>query len=704
MKKLLLITLCVAILATTSGMAMDIKKEEAAKVAVNAYFEKMNKYADGIAFYDVSIINEYTRYADGVPAFYAFDFAGGGFMIISAEDAFTPIIGYSHKGEFPKGEHAYVYASFLQEYVDQINYIRDNDVKAEPAIAQEWDYYLTGDIANLDISKDGKDIDPLLTNLWNQDDPYNLDCPEDPDGPGGHAYVGCVGTAMAMIMHYYGYPLTGENDHCYTPTTHPEYGELCVDFGTTTYQWTGMKDQIDGTYPWPVTEISYHCAVSVNMDFGPDGSGTQSELVASRAGYFFNYDNAEFKNKVNFTMTDWKNMLYAELDAMHPVYYSGCSASGCHAFVCDGYQGSDFHFNFGWSGSGNGFYTLYNVGGYSSFQKMVRYFYPTDPAYPYHASGQTVIKHFSGQFTDGSGPIEDYLSNTEASWLIDPQTENDSVSDITIKFIDFNLGSGDYVRIYDGETTSAPMLGEFTGNTLPGQLTTTGNKLLVTLSSDGSGNGSGFKAEYSSDFPSYCGSGSINEYTAPLGSFGDGSGSFYYTPGDFCLFRIEPPSANTITITFTEFETEEGQDKLEVYDGGSLVDTYSGNDIPDPIVITSGKADLRWTTSKLNNMQGWELEYEIDNVGVEEPEAFTQLDIFPNPASGILNINFRLEDSQSVELQLVNITGESVYSETLTNVAGEISNSIDISKFAKGIYILNLTSARGHVNKKVIIK
>jgi hypothetical protein len=53
--------------------------------------------------------------------------------------------------------------------------------------------------------------------------------------------------------------------------------------------------------------------------------------------------------------------LRSELDAGRPIYYHGFGSGG-HAFNVDGYQGNDFfHFNWGWSGSYNGYYYLDNL-------------------------------------------------------------------------------------------------------------------------------------------------------------------------------------------------------------------------------------------------------------------------------------------------------------------------------------------------------
>ena len=701
MKKNLLLILSLVIFVCSSGMAKELTKEEARKVAINAYFEKMNQYGIGISYEEVVITYEYSRVYNDAVAFYAFDFTAGGFIIISGDDVYTPVIGYSLTGEFPKGEHAYVYASFLQGYVDQIAYIRENNIQAEDAITAEWKHLLTNEVSSLNTFRDPKDVDPLLTTMWNQDSPYNLMCPEDAGGSGGHVYVGCVATAMSMIMHYYRYPINGTGDHCYTPGN-PAYGIQCADFENTFYQWNGMMDNINSKNPWPIAELGYHCAVSVNMNFGPNGSGSYSYIVPSRLNAFWRYNSAQHLEKSNYTQTSWIALLKSEIDMDRPLYYSGQSGSGGHAFVCDGYQGTDFHFNFGWSGYGNGYYSLGNVGGFYIDQACVRYFIPSDPNYPYFASGLEVITHTSGQFTDGSGPIEDYEPNTDASWLIDPQTAEDSITDITLYFVDFDLGTGDYLRIYDGETTGAPLLGEYTGSSLPSQHTSTGNKLLVTMNSDGSGNGSGFKAEFYAHFPSYCSG--LLELTDPVGTFDDGSGSFHYGPGATCMFKIVPPNAGDITVQFNYFETQADVDLVKIFDGNSPLGTFSGSDIPGPFTCTNGSVFITFSSNSTISFPGWEISYEIDNVSVDEQEIFSQLAVYPNPANDALNVNFRLEQNQNVEMRLVNITGEAVYTNVLSNVTGEISNRIDVSMLAKGIYILNLTSSEGTVNKKVVIR
>ena len=58
-------------------------------------------------------------------------------------------------------------------------------------------------------------------------------------------------------------------------------------------------------------------------------------------------------------------MVKGELDKQHPIMYGGASDEGGHSFICDGYDdyndatnGNYFHFNWGWSGSNDGWYRL----------------------------------------------------------------------------------------------------------------------------------------------------------------------------------------------------------------------------------------------------------------------------------------------------------------------------------------------------------
>ncbi|MBU2651582.1 MAG: C10 family peptidase [Bacteroidetes bacterium] len=700
MKTRLFIVLLTAFLLGQSVQSKEVSLMDAKKAAINYYYERVNQYGDGIDYKTIEITNIFVRENNGLPVYYAFDLKDGGFIIISGDDAYTPVIGYSYKGSFPSHDQAYVYASFMQGYADMIEYIREKSIVADETTAQSWATLLTDDISTLNTEGGNRDVAPLADFiLWDQNDPYNLMAPADAAGPGGHCYAGCVATAMSMIMYYYRYPTNGTNDHTYSC---PPYGNLSADFENTYYQWDGMQDEIDNHYPMPIAELQYHCGVSVNMQFSPSGSGSYSYMVPNRLDVFWRYEDAQYLEKSNYSQTAWINLLKAEIDLSRPLYYSGSSTGGGHAFLCDGYQGDEFHFNFGWSGSGNGFYTLSNVGGFYIGQACVRNFYPSDPDYPYYAEGAHTITHMSGSFTDGSGPIDDYINNQSASWLIDPQNGEDSVTNIKVSFTQFDLASGDYVRVYDGPTTSDPLLGEFTGSTLPSMVTSTGNKVLVTFDSDASGVAKGFTAAFETTSPVWCVG--LTQLEDVSGTFDDGSGSFYYNNGATCMWRIQPQYASVITLYFNSFDTEEGYDVMKIFDGSTQIASFSGSDVPDPVEATSGSMFVTWSSNSWINGPGWEVYYEINNVGVEEPGVINDFLVFPNPARNELNIAFNQNSTDDVVIRLMSMTGEVVIEQAYYSINGVFDQNIDLSQIAGGVYILTVTNSTGMKTEKIVIE
>ena len=58
-------------------------------------------------------------------------------------------------------------------------------------------------------------------------------------------------------------------------------------------------------------------------------------------------------------------------------------------------------------------------------------------------AAQKIYHSRSGSITDGSGPVQNYMNNNTAYWLIDPQTIYDSITSITLTFAEFDLLEGD---------------------------------------------------------------------------------------------------------------------------------------------------------------------------------------------------------------------------------------------------------------------
>lgn len=85
-------------------------------------------------------------------------------------------------------------------------------------------------------------------------------------------------------------------------------------------------------------------------------------------------------------------------------------------------------------------------------------------------------------------------------------------------------------------------------------------------------------------------------------------------------------------------------------------------------------------------------------VGVEENEANISLNVYPNPANNIANVNFSITESADVLIEVINLTGAKVASFNKGNLAaGNYNHQLEVNNFAAGVYMVNVV-ANGQVN------
>jgi len=700
---LFLITL---LLFVSSAFAKKVELKEAQQIATKFYNQKYVLTNPG-SVAGFNITETFVNNENNEAVTYIFNFDNNGYIIIPADDRIYPVVGFSFESKYNQETIPDNALYVINQFGKQVTYVRETDYTATAEVENAWSNLRSAETDDLSFLGNVRDMEPMVNCLWNQDDPYNAMCPADPNGPGGHAYAGCVATAMSMIMYHWRYPQQGTGSHSYYASG---YGTQTANFGATTYDFDGMVGSSDNTYNEMIALLQYHCGVSVDMMYSANGSGAYSpDVVPAIKNYFGYASNAQILYKGN--VTTWKAYLTQQMDLEQPVYYSGQDNSGGHAFVVDGYQqqvdDTYYHFNFGWSGSGNGFFLVSDAGGFNQSNAMIRNFIPDPNKYPFTPPQLETLTWFNGTIEDCSGPKADYANDLNCQWLISPQTEIDSVSYIKLTFERFETESNmDFVRVYDGETTDAPLLGEYSGSNLPAAVSSTGNKMLVVFNSNESGTANGWMATYKAYMPTWCTG--MQNYTEPEGSFDDGSANFQYNNNSVCMWRIQPLYAYSTTLYFDYLDTEAGADVVKVYNlaNQQLLATVSGNQVPDPIVSPSGQFFITFNTNSNVRGQGWKISYASSNVGINEAEMATlsNLNIYPNPASKQLNLAFVAQNTSSVSISLSNVAGMKVYNQTISNHSENYTQTIDVSSFPKGMYFINIRSENGNVIRKIVIE
>jgi hypothetical protein len=288
-----------------------------------------------------------------IAGYYVFNYSNSSFVIIAGDDASKPILGYSFENKFDATNIPESAIYWLNNYKQEINYIVNNGITQTPKIKEEWDEINSKNSYKYKIQAG---VTPLVKSKWSQSPYYNDLCPYD-ERAKTRAVTGCVATAMAQIMRYWGYPTMGSGFHSYT---HPLYGTLSANFAATYYDWNNMPDALSGPN-LPVATLMYHCGVSVDMGYGVGGSGAAGSIVVAPALIqYFNYSSSlSIKDRNSYSYTDWTNLLKEELLFGRPIYYQGYGNVGGHAFVCDGFNdGNFFHFNWGWGGASDGYFLI----------------------------------------------------------------------------------------------------------------------------------------------------------------------------------------------------------------------------------------------------------------------------------------------------------------------------------------------------------
>lgn len=285
---------------------------------------------------------------------------GKGFVIIAADDCVTPILAYSYDNNFVTDNLPPNLKDWLDSYSEQIRIAVEMKMSSTDEIKADWN--CLREQKNLPIKSETQ-VNPLITSTWDQVNPYCYYCPYN-SFYSQYTHTGCVATAMAQIMNYWGHPVHGYgfNEYYCFP-----YGMQSANFGNTYYDWNNMLDDYSGSYNTAqrnaVATLMYHCGVSVNMDYGINASGA-IVIANDNGGYhehcaenalktYFDYKSSmQGLQKDSYTPTQWINNLKYELDNARPILYRGAGADGGHAFVCDGYNNSNyFHFNWGWGGN-----------------------------------------------------------------------------------------------------------------------------------------------------------------------------------------------------------------------------------------------------------------------------------------------------------------------------------------------------------------
>ena len=360
-KKISLIVL--ASLISLGLCAEDISEEQARQIAVQFWGDSTPSTARRAA---ASLLLTYQPEGS---EFYVFNRPGGdGWVIVAGDNGASPtILAYSDKGSFDYNKSPDATKTILTGYTKSIQDLRQSGISESiPSKAPKRAAII---------------VAPLLKTSWNQNTPYNNQCPTADEG-GGRCPTGCVATAIAQIMNYWQWPKQGYGKHTNTDNNETR------DFSQSTYDWDNMLDSYSDyteVQANAVAQLMADVGCAMNMMYRSSESGTWAIDAAQALLRNFSYSGELHMHhmmdkkgiKVNNLTAeqgseideDDEALIRSELASKRPIYMGVSSRyQEKHAVVCDGYDADDyFHINFGWGSDADGFYRLYSMGKFGEY-------------------------------------------------------------------------------------------------------------------------------------------------------------------------------------------------------------------------------------------------------------------------------------------------------------------------------------------------
>ncbi len=360
MKSLLLAALITASCFTLS--AKEISPAQAEKYAIAAY----KLYAKDNRKSDISIESNLAHTTGDRASYYFFNITGGGFVILSAEDSYYPVLGFStqERIDLRRSEALKTIVGELSRHENQIVLARSQNFKSNTKATSSWS-------AIKEVAQTGRvsksfafqpTVAPLTTTKWNQSGLYNESCPADPDGPDGRTYCGCLPIALSQLLRYYENPAPGNGSLSYED---PIYGTQSVDLCGEPFDYANMPDTLAESNK-VLADFIYDVGKITQTSYSTYYTSTYVSRLEDALVYNFGFDS-DVKSYHGTDQAKYSEVMRSELDEGRIVFLSGWSIDEQeapdigHTWLGDGYGYTDtgveyMHFNWGWGGSNNGWF------------------------------------------------------------------------------------------------------------------------------------------------------------------------------------------------------------------------------------------------------------------------------------------------------------------------------------------------------------
>lgn len=334
------------------------------QVATNAF-----SYYSGLSTSEAIVRNIIPMSTNDTILLYICNFDNG-FIIVSADNATRPILGFSEEGIFDINNVAPAAEFIINGYKESILYAKQTRITASSEIQNEWQSFINNNLNRSFYAPNTY----LIQTKWEQgltsSNPstinYNHYCPVYYSGTDSccKALIGCGAVALAQILHYWACDVYPHG------TVYNQSANMYLNLSNQTYAWYDMLPDKANIHN---AKLLFDCAIAINSVFGCRGTMSYPSTIAYKLRNNWGFENAYLESKGN-NEQEWITKLRSSLSERCPIFYYGNNNnptnSFSHGWVVDGFRNDIyFHCNFGWpNGGSNGWYLLTNLtfGGFNA--------------------------------------------------------------------------------------------------------------------------------------------------------------------------------------------------------------------------------------------------------------------------------------------------------------------------------------------------
>lgn len=163
-----------------------------------------------------------------------------------------------------------------------------------------------------------------------------------------------------------------------------------------------------------------------------------------------------------------------------------------------------------------------------------------------------------------------------------------------------------------------------------------------------------------------------------------GQTSGHYDHNENYTFRICPPNAASITLTFFSFCTEPVFDVLRVFDGpdtfATLIGTFHGSTLPPTLTANSGCMTIHFKSDANNSCTGWEADWSITLIPPTAPviTAITNVSCFSSSITMVLDQPIPCDSAYPASFTLTGPGNPVVVGVTPVGCSGGTTNTFNL--------------------------